>query len=161
LAYLRLQPLPYGLPTSQHTPATRTAGAVIDGHELLGAFAPTTPDAVCGMIAPFVDSDFRRLHFGCTCTTMRLNYLTQVGYCLGQDQPLESLHSDHNRRCARALQAAANDGWDPVDVMIDFTRKHGIELWTDFRIQQDYAYDYIGGFGYDFNSPFTEAHQAW
>ena len=134
---------------------------MIDGHELLGAFAPTTPDAVCGMIAPFVDSDFRRLHFGCTCTTMRLNYLTQVGYCLGQDQPLESLHSDHNRRCARALQAAANDGWDPVDVMIDFTRKHGIELWTDFRIQQDYAYDYIGGFGYDFNSPFTEAHQAW
>jgi hypothetical protein len=161
LAYLRLQPLSGGRPPSLHTATTRSAGAVIDGHELLGAYAPTTPDAVRGMIAPFVDSDFRRLHFGCSCTTMRLVYLTQVGHWLGQDQPLESLHSDHNRRCAQALQAAADDGWDPVDVMIEFTRTHDMELWADFRIQQDYAFDYIGGFGYDFNSPFTEAHQDW
>ncbi len=161
LAYVRLQPLPGGPEPSAHTVATRTAGAVIDGHEMLGAYAPTTPDAVRGMIAPFIDSDFRRLHFGCTCTTMRLTYLTQVGHWLGQDQPLESLHSDHNRRCARTLQTAAADGWDPVDVMIDFARTHDMELWADFRIQQDYAFDYIGGFGYDFNSPFTEAHQHW
>ncbi|MDA0334076.1 MAG: hypothetical protein O2782_02810 [bacterium] len=153
LAYVRLQPLTGGPEPSAHTAATRTAGAVIDGHEMVGAYGPTTPDAVRGMIAPFVDSDFRRLHFGCTCTTMRLTYLTQVGHWLGQDQPLESLHSDHNRRCARTLQAAAADGWDPVDVMIDFARSHDMELWADFRIQQDYAFDYFGGFGYDFNSP--------
>lgn len=78
LAYLRVESLPGGPPSSSHTSTTRTAGAVIDGHELLGAYAPTTPDDVRGMIAPFVDSDFRRLHFGCTCTTMRMVYLTHV-----------------------------------------------------------------------------------
>lgn len=161
LAYIRLEPLPGGPPASPHTRATRTAGAVIDGHEMLGAHAPTTPDDVRGMLAPFVDSDFHRVHFGCTCTTMRVNWLTQVGHWLGQDQPLDMLHSDHNRRSARSLQTAAAEGWDPVDVMIDYSRCHDLELWADFRIQQDYPFDYIGGFGYDFNSPFTEAHQDW
>lgn len=161
LAYVRLEPLPEGPSTSPHTATSRTAGAVIDGHEMLGAHAPTSPDDVRGMIAPFVDSDFRRVLFGCTCTTMRMNWLTQVGHWLGQGQPLDTLHSDHNRRCARALQTAAAQGWDPVDVMIDFARSHDLELWADFRIQQDYPFDYAGGFGYDFNSAFTEAHQDW
>jgi len=161
LAYLRLELLPEGPADSPHTSASRTGGAVIDGHETLGAYAPGSPDDVRGMLAPFVDSDFRRIHFGCTCTTMRLTYLTEVGYWLGQDQPLDSLHSEHNRRCAQSLQRAAADGWDPVDVMIDYARARDLELWTDFRIQQDYPCDYAGGFGHDFNSPFTEAHQSW
>lgn len=161
IACLRLEPLPGGAPPSPHASATRTAGAVIDGHELLGAWSPRTPDEAIGMIAPFVDSDFRRVALGCTCTTMRLVYLTRVGHWLGQDQPLERLHSDHNRRCAAALQTAARDGWDPVDVLIDFARRHDLELWADFRIQQDYPRDYAGGFGYDFNSPLVEAHADW
>lgn len=161
IAYLRLEPLPDGPATSPHTPATRTAGAVIDGHEMLGAFGPTTPDEVRAMVAPFLDSDFARFTFGCTCTTMRAVYLTRVGHWLGQGQPLESLHSDHNRRCAATLQAADADGWDPVDILIDYGRRHDLEVWADFRIQQDYPFDYAGGFGQDFNSPFTHAHQDW
>jgi hypothetical protein len=161
IAYLRLQPLPEGPTASPHTARTRDAGAVIDGHEMLGAYGPMTPEEVGGMVAPFVDSDFRRFTFGCTCTTMRMVYLTRVGHWMGQNQPLESLSSDHNRRCAATLQAAHRDGWDPVDVLIDCCRRHDVEFWADFRIQQDYPLDYIGGIGHDFNSPFVGAHQDW
>ncbi|MDP6778531.1 MAG: hypothetical protein QGI83_17390 [Candidatus Latescibacteria bacterium] len=140
---------------------TRTAGAVIDGHEMLGAYGPQSPDEVRDLIEPFVDSDFRRIHFGCTTTTMRLNFLSKVGYHMGQDQPLDRLHSDGNRRCALALQAAEREGYDPVDILIAHCEDIELELWADFRIQQDYPYDYAGGFGYDFNSPFTDAHQDW
>jgi len=141
--------------------STRTAGAVIDGHEALGAFCPQSPDDVRAMIAPFIDSDFRRIHFGCTLTTMRMMYLTKVGYWLGQDQPLGKLHTEHNRRGARALQKAQRDGYDPLDILIDFAAKNELELWPSFRIQQDYPADYSGGIGYDFNSPFTDAHPEW
>jgi len=140
---------------------TRTAGAVIDGHELLGFYQPLSPAAMAAMIEPFVDSDFRRIHFGCTCTTMRVLFPSRVGYYLGQEQRLEELHSDANRRCARSLQTAVRDGWDPIGALIEFCRANGLELWTDFRIQQDYPLDYPGGFGQDFNSPFTARHQEW
>jgi len=45
--------------------------------------------------------------------------------------------------------------------MIAYCRENGLELWTDFRIQQDYPRDYAGGFGRDFNSPFAAAHPDW
>ena len=165
IAYLRLVPISDSearerLRTRAERP-TRTAGAVIDGHEMLGAYCPQSPDEVRGLVEPFLDSDFGRIHFGCTTTTMRLNFLSKTGYHMGQGQPLDQLHSDVNRRCALALQAAARDGYDPVDILIAHCADNGLELWADFRIQQDYPYDYAGGFGYDFNSPFTEAHQDW
>jgi len=165
IAYLRLVPLAEEearrrLEASRNRP-TRTAGAVIDGHEMLGAYSPQSPDEVRGMLEPFVDSDFRRIHFGCTCTTMRMVYPSKVGYYLGQEQRLEELHSDVNRRGARTLHTAAREGWDPVEVMIEYCEENGLELWADFRIQQDYPFDYAGGFGRDFNSPFTAAHQDW
>ena len=165
IAYLRLVPVPESEARQRlHSLAkrpTRTAGAVIDGHEMLGAHCPQSPDEVRGLVEPFMDSDFGRIHFGCTTTTMRLNFLSQTGYHMGQGQPLDQLHSDVNRRCALALQTAERDGYDPVDVLIAHCRDAGLEMWADFRIQQDYAYDYAGGFGYDFNSPFTDEHQDW
>jgi hypothetical protein len=163
IAYLRLVPLDEteGLARRRAARPTRTAGAVIDGHEMFGAYGPQSPDEVRGLMAPFVDSDFKRIHFGCTCTTMRLTYLSKTGYYMGQDQDLAALHSDANRRCARTLQQAARDGYDPVDVMIAWCAEHDLELWADFRIQQDYPFDYPGGFGEDFNAPFTRAHQDW
>lgn len=163
IAYLRLVPLSDDEARARlaRDPSTRTAGAVIDGHEMLGAVCPQTPDEVRGMIAPFVDSDVKRLNWGCTCTTMRMVYLSKVGMYLGQDQPIDSLHSEHNRRCARALQKADHDGYDPLRLMIDFATDHGMELWADFRIQQDYPMDYAGGLGLDFNAPFTTAHPEW
>ena len=165
IAYLRLVPLSESdagcRGSNLSSRSTRTAGAVIDGHEMLGAHGPQSPDEVRGMLEPFVDSDFHRIHFGCTTTTMRVNWLTETGHYLGQGQPLEKLHSDSNRRCALALQEAERQGYDPVDVLIAHCRKSGLEFWADFRIQQDYAYDYAGGFGYDFNSPFTDSHQRW
>ncbi|MBI4551717.1 MAG: hypothetical protein HY710_05575 [Candidatus Latescibacteria bacterium] len=163
IAYLRLVPLTEdeARTRTEKSRPTRTAGAVIDGHEMLGAFCPQTPDEVRGLIAPFIESDFKRLHWGCTCTTMRMVYLSRVGMYLGQDQPIEFLHSEHNRRCARALQKADRDGYDPLHLLIDFAAEHDMELWTDFRIQQDYPLDYAGGFGQDFNSPFAAAHPEW
>lgn len=165
IAYLRLAPLAEmaalgRLRENRERPA-RTAGAVIDGHEMFGAYGPQSPEEVRGMLAPFVDSDFRRIHFGCTCTTMRMVYPTNVGHYLGQDQELGELHSDSNRRCAGTLQTAVREGWDPIDVLIEFCAANGLELWTDFRIQQDYPPDYAGGFGRDFNSPFTDQHPEW
>ncbi len=163
IAYLRLVPISESearVRTSRRRP-TRTAGAVIDGHEALGAFCPQSPDEVRSMIAPFIDSDFRRIHWCCTLTTMRMMYLTQVGYYLGQDQPIEKLHTEHNRRGALCLQKARQDGYDPLDVMIDFAARNDLELWASFRIQQDYPSDYSGGVGYDFNSPFVDAHPEW
>lgn len=165
IAYLRLVTLSEGevkarLSKNKNRP-TRTAGAVIDGHEVLGAFCPQTADEVRGMIAPFVDSDFKRLHWGCTCTTMRMMYLSKVGYYLGKDQPIEKLNTEHNRRAAIALQKADREGYDPLDIMIEFAGANGMELWPSFRIQQDYPSDYSGGVGYDFNSPFVDAHQDW
>ncbi|NLX06291.1 MAG: family 10 glycosylhydrolase [Phycisphaerae bacterium] len=144
----------------QNSP-TRTAGAVIDGHEAIGANCPTSPDEVRAMIAGFAGSDFKRLHFGCTCTTMRVLWLSKVGYYLGQDQPPERLNSDVNRRCRLAFLAAEEQGYDPLDVLIRFADENGMELWPSFRIQQDYPADYAGGFGYDFNSPITDAHAEW
>lgn len=161
IAYLRLVPVSgQGLQNNRNRP-TRTAGAVIDGHEMLGAYCPQSPDEIRALLAPFVDSDFKRVHFGCTTTSMRLNYLSHTGYYLGQDQPLDALHSDANRRCALTLQTADRDGYDPVDILIRYGEENGLDLWAGFRIQQDYPYDYAGGFGYDFNSPLTEAHQDW
>ena len=158
IAYLRL--VPVAQPGSRSR-ETRRAGAVIDGHEMFGAYAPQSEEEVCALLEPFVDSDFRRICFGCTCTTMRLTYLSQAGYYLGQGQALDELHSDANRRCARTLQWAARAGCDPLDTLIAFCRDHDLELWPSFRIQQDYPHDYPGGFGFDFNSPFTAAHQDW
>jgi len=122
---------------------------------------PLSDDAVRSLIAPFIDSDFKLICFGCTCTTMRLTYLSEVGYYLGQGQKLEDLHSDANRRCAQTLQAAEQRGTDPLDILIAFCRQYDLELWPSFRIQQDYPFDYPGGFGSDFNSPFTTAHPEW
>lgn len=160
IAYVRFEPTTTA-ERAPRLPATRTAGAVIDGHEMLGTHAPQTKDDVCGMLAPLLDSDFRRLAFGCSCTTMRMTYLTQVGHWLGQDQADDDLHSDANRRCAAALRAGERQGYDPVDVLIEMCRANDTELWADFRIQQDYPFDYAGGFGADFNSPFTHQHQDW
>ena len=163
IAYLRLVPL-----TAEEARGRRdidrktgSAGAVIDGHEMFGSHSPQSPEEVRGMLEPYVDSDFDRIHFGCTCTSMRVVYPTEVGYFLGQGQAPEELHSDANRRCAAALKRAVQEGWDPIEVMIDYCRENGLEFWADFRIQQDYPYDYAGGFGSDFNSPFTKEHQEW
>ena len=165
IAYLRLVPVEEEAARQQlkrnREQPTRTAGAVIDGHEMFGAYGPQSPEEVRGMLEPFADGDFGRIHFGCTCTTMRVVYPTEVGYYLGQGQELEELHSDGNRRCARTLQTAAGEGWDPIDVLIEFCTENGLELWTDFRIQQDYPRDYAGGFGDDFNSPFADLHPEW
>ncbi|MDA0747431.1 MAG: hypothetical protein O2954_13000 [bacterium] len=163
IAYLRLVPLsqPEAETRLSLNRPTRTAGAVIDGHEMLGAYGPQSPDEIRALVDPFIDSDFKRIYFGCTTTTMRLNFLSRTGYYLGQDQPLDALHSDVNRRCATALQTAEKNGYDPVDILIHTCEQNNLELWADFRIQQDYPYGYAGGFGYDFNSPFTEAHQDW
>jgi len=163
IAYLKLVPIQESAVRKQSADRrpTLTAGAVIDGHEMFGAHGPTSPEEIRALVDPFIDSDFRRIHFGCTVTTMRLAYLSEIGYHLGQDQPLHKLNSDTNRRCATTLLTAKEKGYDPVDILIDHCEKNDLELWTDFRVQQDYAYDYAGGFGYDFNSPFTEAHQDW
>jgi len=160
IAYVRLEPVD-AIATEARPDATRTSGAIIDGHEMLGTYGPTSEDDIRSMVAPLLDSDFRRISFGCTCTTMRLTYLTEVGHWLGKDQPDDQLHSDANRRCAGALRAGVQQGYDPVDVLIDLCRANDSELWADFRIQQDYPYDYAGGFGEDFNSPFTRNHQHW
>lgn len=163
IAYLRLVPTDPNQSKEQlqKRRTTQTAGAVIDGHEMFGTYAPQNPDQVRGLLMHFVDSDFKRICFGCTCTTMRLTYLSQVGYYLGQDQDLNDLHSDANRRCAQTLKQAEKTGVDPLDIMIEFCRENNLELWPSFRIQQDYPYDYAGGFGHDFNSPFTAVHQDW
>ncbi|MEW6755353.1 MAG: hypothetical protein AB1505_30885 [Candidatus Latescibacterota bacterium] len=165
LAYLRLVPLTDAEAQvrlhQQRVRPTRTAGAVIDGHEMLGAYGPRSAEELRGLLEPFADSDFGRIHFGCTCTTMRLLYLSRLGHYLGQGQPLASLHSDVNRRCARCLQEADRQGWDPIDVLIAGGAALGLEVWADFRIQQDYPLDYPGGFGQDFSSPFALQHPEW
>ncbi|MFH1568429.1 MAG: hypothetical protein ABIL09_10580 [Gemmatimonadota bacterium] len=158
LAYIRLEP---AMPEAPGDRPTRTAGAVIDGHEMLGAYSPRSADEVRSLVEPFAESDFGRVHFGCTVTTMRLTYLSQVGQWLGQGQPQESLHTETNRRCAAALETGQRAGYDPLDVLIDHCRHLGLELWADFRIQQDYPVDYGGGIGLDFNAPLTEQHPEW
>ena len=109
IAYLRLVPLsPQQAGRRIHSwrnAQTHTAGAVIDG-DLIGAYAPGSPDEVRAMIEPFVRSDFRRIFWGCTVTSMRMNYLTRVGYWIGKDQEIDSMHSPHFRRSARVFQQA-------------------------------------------------------
>lgn len=165
IAYLRLVPISASEAKTRlahlHSRPTRTAGAVIDGHEAMGAVSPRSADEVRSMIAPFVDSDFKRICWCVNVTTMRMMYLTKVGWYLGQDQPIDRLHTEHNRRGAQSLQMLEKIGVDPLEVMIDFANRHAMELWASFRIQQDYASDYSGGVGYDFNSPFVEEHRDW
>ncbi len=142
-------------------PARKTAGAVVDGHEALGAFRPLSVDEVNAMIEPFEESTFKRIYWGCTITSMRMCYVSDVGYHLGKNQCIEDLHSEHNRRCARSLQTAARNGYDPLEVLIHFADDRGLELWPSFRIQQDYPLDYNGGFGRDFTSPIFSKNQDW
>lgn len=165
LAYIRLVPLTDAqakqrLQEMRDNPY-RTAGAVIDGHEVLGAAALQNADEVRATLEPFIDSDFKRIYWSANVTSFRMNYLSQATHYLGKDQCVEDMHSDNNRYCAQSLQIAARHGYDPLEVLIDYAAQNNMELWPVYRIQQDYPLDYAGGFGLDVNSSFAEAHQHW
>ena len=164
IAYLRLVPLSedkaHERVSDLRNRPTRTAGAVLDGAGDLWDYSPQSPDEVRGTIASFIDSDFKRIHWACTCTTMRMGYLTRIGYYMGQDQDLEKMHTEGTRRGARALLAAERGGYDPLEVLIAFASENGLELWPSFRIQQDYAPDHPH-LGYELNSPIVHAHPEW
>jgi|GEM_PF-1344876 len=164
IAYLRLVPISAAQGQQQmadlNNRPTRTAGAAFDGH-VLGWYLPQSPEECGAILEPFIDSDFKRIYYGCTITTHRVNYLSKVGYYLGQGQSPDSLHTDSNRRCAQALQTAERKGYDPLRILIDYAASHSLELWANFRIQQDYAKDYCNGIGEDFVSPLADAHPEW
>ena len=165
VAYLRLVPISKEeaekrIAAIRNRP-TRTAGAVIDGHEVLGAYSPQSADEIRATIEPFIDSDFKRIYWGCTISTMRMAFVSRTGYYLGQNQDISELKTESNRRCASALQKADRDGYDPLELLIAYAEENSLELWPSFRIQQDYPVDYSGGIGIDFNSPFTEKHPEW
>jgi len=163
IAYLHLAPI--SAPEAKRrlgcarAATTRTAGAVLDGHILGYSYCPQTATEVEGLIAPFIESDFKRICMGVSITSFRLIWFSKAGYYLGQDQDIERLCQFHNKRTARAMEAARRGGFDPVDVLIAFAAKNGLELWPSYRIQQDYPLDGVGG--YDFNSPVSVNHPEW
>ncbi len=163
LAYLRLAPIARRVARQRsrrlRNGTTRTAGAVLDAHILGYSHCPRTATEVEGLIEPFIESDFKRICMGVSITSFRLIWFSKAGYYLGQNQVPDRMDQFHNRRTAMAMEAARRGGFDPVEVMIAFAAREGMELWPSYRIQQDYPLD--TRCAYDFNSPISEQHPEW
>lgn len=113
------------------TPPRGRAGAVIDVHDVITRqYRLHQPDDLRAVIAPYAESSFDRICWGTAAGTFRAAYFSNVMPALGEcGSP-----SAAGRTAAGVMAMFRRHRADPLDTVIDFTHRMGMQLWADDRI---------------------------
>ncbi len=158
LAYIRLVPLTDGeiaeAKREWEQQETKICGGVFDVHEVLCESPPYTPNTIRKNLEPFIGTDFKRICWGTTCTTYAYLYHTKVGEVFGHGKT-DFIH-EGNRFCAEFLATSLKEGWDPLQVAVDYCHENGLEIYADYRMDHTYA---LGTYKDDFAGRFQRENQ--
>jgi len=123
------------------------AGVVFDVNMVMSQFRFDEPDDLYNVLAPYVDSDLSHIFWGTGVGTYSPLYFSDALGWHGQEQ--KEFMAEHRARTARVMRMLAEHGKDPLQMAVEFGRKHGLEIWANDRIgknhERDFCDDFPGG----------------